>query len=435
MSKPSKEQVAMSFESSKGPKHVQVNPVNKAPYYDSQRERNPEFRVVLRGSKLQCNTTWLSGRLAVMKNDAEMPVSEMITVNPRVGAHSLIDSVITETELSGQIDSINEYSRHVSQLNLVNTDDVDRGCHLSTSIQMLGANHKQVVPYLRGIDQAGASQALRSTPFAIPLKNCLNRCNKGALISARQTGVITLKLTLSDFRDAFASADVATADLSQYEFRIYDLKFNYIAVPDDGMDQAVTMQGVSSAHRVLETIEENPEFQMPARNCYGVVCSLLSDAHRHELLYDQNALEFCPGKPDRDSDGSEFYGFEEVRFEFNDVENNITTYKVESREKVIENGILAARMDPTRFLDPMSYKIDRDSFSAHNMYNPYQSDGYIFGLSFGQMIDLSRNKISVNLKSEITNAEPFYIFLYAMNLHQLPASPSTQTAQDRLPAV
>ena len=434
MSSQTERKQAMAFANTPGIKHIQVNPVNKVEYYDSQREKSPEFRVVLRGNKLQCNTTWLSGRLVLVKSDAEMAIDELVDVNPRVGAHSLIESVITETDLQGQIDNVVDYSRLVSQMNLVQTDNVDRAAHLSTSVQLLGSSSKQLRPYLRGIENAGATLGNRGSPFAIPLKNCLNRCNQGALISARQTGVITLKLTLKDFRDAFYSGTIAEADLSLYEFRIYDLKFNYISIPDDGKDEQVTMQGVSSQSRVLRTIDENLEFQMPSRNCYAVMGSLLSDEHRNTMLYDQDRLEFVPGKPDRDTDSSKFYGFEELKFEFNDVENSIVTFKVDSREKIIEQGIVAARMTPEMYLNPMSYKIDRDSFSGHDMYDPEQSDGYIFGLSFGQLIDLYSNKLNLNVKSQIQSTEPFYIYLFAMNLVSLAASPSLETAPSRNPA-
>lgn len=322
----------------------------------------------------------LEGEVRVQKggNTLDSVPTEQIVLDHMVGAHSFVESYTTSIKGGSIIENITEYPRYAKMAMTATAGRSDMNnannvCELKAPTdQMTGLYLQGVVPKV----QPGVNVRL-DPDFSIKPLICLN--SGVGQVPDRKSGPIRLSLQLvRNFGALFGNDMDATVS---YELR--NLRVRFLSVPDDGSNDSIVLKTKLNIKQSIQSSFSNIQTKVPAV-CTAVSVSFQEQANENTAVNNNLALDKVPN-------------LSQTQFLFNDSTNTLITYQIKNIPEVLQRYI-------DSFLDT-----GRNSLSLQNLAN---NNGFGIGLDLGSAIDLSNQKFSLQVDSDLSSANPLIAYMY-----------------------
>mgnify|MGYP003649988897 CR=1 FL=1 len=319
-----------------------------------------------------------------------------IYLDPLVGGHSVIQNINTSTAQSGLLENLSEYNRLVKMRTVARKthDDVMNAadvCELKSphynigtamtcqkSIKMLGGGGagKDAL----ATDAAGT---LVDPDFSIKLNFCLNQVGDGTTnpnirISYTQTGSIRISLILERFTSVLNGRFV-TNDAG---YTLTEPVIKFMSAPDQA-SQKISMRSSLCLKSQIASNFNNVSSNVPAV-CDSMSISFIKQDQEQTVTYNNLQLMRPPN-------------VQEISYLFNDAENKFISFQIKDDIEMIARGLESLRSRKSTALNVASISGDKT---------------YLLGLNWGQMLDLSKQKFNVQLKTNIGAGTPYSMFQF-----------------------
>jgi hypothetical protein len=334
---------------------------------------------------LIANSVRIEGKLNVLHDGTTRArYSDRIHLNKRIGIHALIESA--RTQVGGNIiENIKtDYPRfvHMMQSATMSQDDYYAGSQLcelkypTTDASIIATTGKAT--------KTSNAQVFEDIDFSFKPMICLNRMSNDLQMS-RVGNEIRLSFNLNRMENFLQGI----GQVAGTTYTINDLRLTFRTKPPASVPQ-VQMNSVVDIKMVLQSANANLSTRVPAV-CNAVSISFLKQTKENQLHSDNHALE----KPPR---------LDEVQFLFNDATNQLVQYQ---------------QTDFGEYMD--GYLSSLKSQGVHNASANLVRANSVFGigLDFNGEVDLSNQKISVQLKSSVSNTNQYVMFMYFHSLISL----------------
>ena len=331
------------------------------------------------------NSVRLEGELRVLTNGADRAVfTDRIHLNKRIGAHALIESSRVSVGSGNIIENIKtDYPRfvHMAQSATMSPDDYFAGSQLC---ELKAPSTDAAVAYACGKAErhaGGGAQTFDDIDFSFKPFICINRMS-GDLQMGRVGNEVRLSINLN--RKENALSGIGQLATTTYEIR--NLRLTYRTSPPAPVPQ-VQMNSVVDIKSVLQSSNANISTRVPAV-CSAVSVSFLKQSKENGLNTDNHALERPPQ-------------LDEVQFLFNDATNRLVQYQQTDYGEYLNGYLESLRTNGIHSANPNLVK-------ANSVFG--------IGLNFSGQVDLSNQKISVQVKSAVSNTNQYVMYLYFHSL-------------------
>lgn len=356
----------------------QVEPQAKQTVYKSF--DNVDFVInVGEGRALLKNSVRILGDLKVNSTGATRSTGG-IGWDINAGAHCFIDSVQVSMDNAGLVENIQHYPRYVSMVGHATDDRLDnlnsdRQCELKAHIQVANEILGQGIgTYVEG---TGVATLPEDVDFSFKPVCGLNRMTGGDLAES-VSGSVTLTCNLA--RDVVALYGREQVAGSNYELSNLRVTFRSVMAP--AKPEKVMMRTINAVKSNLLSGSGTISVNVPAV-CSGVSMSFIDTAREGAIVHNSYALETPQG-------------ITEVQYLFNDATNSLVTYVIQDRSEMLERFISS--------LENTGHNaVAKDTFRSNQ--------GFGLGLSFDSLVDLSKNRFTVQIASGANN-RPSTCFLY-----------------------
>lgn len=306
-----------------------------------------------------------------------------IKLDGMVGAHSFCESWTCEMAAGGGgaqiVENITSYPRYV-KMAMTATNGVDDMNNASQVCEVKAPYDPMTNMILQGeIGGEGATNTTVLLPdFSIRPSICLNS-GRGVLAYSK-SGDIRLTVTLARVLASLYGLDVN----NQVTYGLRDLRVVYTTGAEPSSPEPVVLRTKLNIKQSIQSSFSNVQTKVPAV-CSAMSASFQTQANENLGLYNNMELNAVPN-------------LKQTQFLFNDSTNTLITYLIKNNVEVIGRYI--------------------DSFvdTGRNALSPVKladNNGFGVGLNFGgEPIDLSNQKFSVQLSSDISSAEPMIIYMY-----------------------
>lgn len=296
-----------------------------------------------------------------------------LEIDKLVGVHALFDNWVCGSEKKGNMEPVNNYGRFVRHLHVANLAEDDLG--INRDGELMFHTDNALVWY-----QAQSDGVKNYISFCFKPLIPFNR-SKGN-ISYDACGNLEIQHILKPILQALKSND-ATQTLG---YTIQNLKMHYVTLPDSKQNQRIMMSTYHSSQQEIGS--DNVTISKTTLGSMAVdsVCaSFISIAN--EGLQTTNYYAF------------EDMGVSSVQFSYNDIANNYFQFPMKTKEEIIYNGLLA---------------FNRNNMKKYNMnalkYN--NGENCIIGLQYPQLLDMTSHKFGVNILSNASNVNKYYMYLF-----------------------
>ncbi len=351
-----------------------TNPKNSYSEYDDVR-----FQISFLGRKLVLNSIRLMGKVTVANNGTAADVR----IDNFIGAHSFIEEVLTSTNNQGLLETIQAYPRMVGMMRKATLDQVnlmnsEYTCEMSAPTQMIA---RQI---LKGNNlKTGSVDVTQSADFSIKPHCVINQAEGNQMLSYSKTGDISLNIRLNrNDQVVFGSNAGATT-----EYSLTDLRVSFLTVDDDGKVDTHLMRQKVTLQQPVQSSFVSISSKVPAERCVGVVASFMENKRQSNYEYN-------------DVQQMELPNVSAVNFLFNDSENRFITYEITNNVDVLTRYLQAYRRDGQT--DATIQKIEANK-------------AYGIGLNFEGVLDLSNQKFTTQITSDVSNTNPYTAYFYFMN--------------------
>lgn len=359
-------------------RYHQVQPQNlKDTYgeYDSV-----DFELTFENRQLAPSSIKLEADLKVMPDGNTMQSAEKVYIDPFIGAHSFVDSIITDVQSGGIIENFQNYPRY-QRMVADTTMTVDDMMNSENTCELRSPNIKVSQALLQGnVMKNGGTVALPD--FSIKPNFCLNTIS--APLDYSKTGAVRITVKLArNFSALFGPGMTAN---TKYQLSNLRLCFNSVV----GKPSKVSMRTKLGIKQALTSAFANIATKVPAV-CRGVSCSFQLQSNENSQN-DNNVETVVPPN------------IKELSFAFNDSLNEYVTYVIKGREELLDKYIES-------FANTGSNMIRLSKLQA--------LQGYGVGLQFGTVaeplfIDLSNQKFNVQITSDISDNYNIYMYFHSM---------------------
>lgn len=304
-----------------------------------------------------------------------------VVIDGSAGAHSFIETATTQ--IGGQVvENLGDYARYVKMSAAAMTSKADNNnssavCELK-AVSDLATNNILKGEIVATDPTMADGLPLRNAPdFSIKPRICLNG-GRGN-IAHRRTGDIMLSFNLA--RNYGALFGIDNSSVVSYVLRNLRLTFN--SVPQEMADDRVVLRSKLNIKQSIQSSTANVNVRVPAA-CDSVSCSFNVQSQENSPKYNNLVLHPVPNLTATD-------------FIFNDSTNSLVSYQIRNNAEIIDRAI-------DSFVDA-----EKNQLSPVNLAN---GNGFMLGLSFDEVIDLSRQKFSVELQSSVSNQVPLVMYMY-----------------------
>jgi hypothetical protein len=341
--------------------------------------------------------------LAQTDAPANIAAGDQVYYDKVAGLHSLVNSITTSTKMQGVLENFNNYPRFVKQKRLCTKNMLELGTVSDTAAEGCAVYDKGTKLYMGGYTAADATVG-----FSLKLENCLN--NASGPISFEKTGDIRLRLRLAAVEEFFFGVD---ANLN-YDYELSNMRLSYqVTDAPKQQDKPTILQVISSSRDIITTNVQQVDALVPMLTD-AVICSCIRTST--EVDVEENYLQCEPvtGTPLSDAFGLEprQYGFERIQYLVNSTETALHSYPLESRNEILLNALRV-------FQDGTGSNMLNMLGSTQVQSNICRSDDYVFGVSFGQLLDFHSQKFSIELHSQTTAASPVAIYMYFRGIAEI----------------
>jgi hypothetical protein len=265
---------------------------------------------------------------------------------------------------------------------------------------------------------AGRSAGDGFTPVSLLLDTVMN--NASAPFSNKAVGQINIRLVLAS-DDAVLWGTDFVAGSTGYVIKNVHLRYQWL--PDDGKVAPISVREIVTYTTTLDSNTQNISTSVSGL-CSSVAVSFLSQDDANS--YSQNKLK-CPPPPGIPPKGARtgaassavdtgHYGVEKVYYALNDTETALVGFVIESREEILKNA-----------LEVFNNGLDNESLGViyssliRRMNNDFNSDGYLAGIPFAGLVDLSVNRFGCELETECSNTDKWNSYFFFNSIKQISA--------------
>ena len=363
-----------------------VNPQNEKSTYSENDQIS--FLLDFPGRKLIPGSVRLEANYNVTLNSNNL-TSDQIYLDPQCGAHSFIESITTEMAQKGVVEVINsDYARYVKSKVQATHARMDM---LSSSkiSELCSADQRSSSSKLRLKVNINANNPESITnDFSIKLENCLNNIEGGNL-SYGMSGYCKVDVNLARQSQAF----YGPAHTENTGFTLTNVRMKFQSVPDDNQNSQLVMNTIYNIKQGISSSSANISSKVPSV-CKGFVGSFGKSSSSNTVVKHGMKTEQPPN-------------MQEIRVMFNNASNQLLTYSLRN----INDQMVKAKQAFGNDADGPSQMSPSDRQS--------ELGGYMFGAEFGQLVNLTNQKINIQFDSGITNAEPYTCHVFFMGVVSL----------------
>jgi hypothetical protein len=360
---------------------------------------NIDFKINEMGRKFVGGTGKFIFTAKAIGNDN---LDVQVSYEPKIGGHSFIDTITTSTSLLGQIESIRNYSRLVKTncIATVSNEDLNNS-HYAMERRVPDSRFasnlfKGVVPrnFQAGVTADGVTTI---SPSNQPLDFCvrpymaMNSFIGDTLIPFSLLGETTISIMLPKDIDAlFGDSAIGGA----IKYQVSNIQFIYQTVADDG-----SRSPAGYAFRTVSSLKSSLQSSFSTINTTAPIvassfyATMVSQADEVDPLVSSLSCQKPPS-------------VSEIQYLVNDSLSTGYMYSLRSEEEILHNFVLAIAKSS-------------DVASSIKANEVASNDTYGIGLTFNTNVDLSTNKIGINITSGITNANPFSLYMFFSGVRKL----------------
>lgn len=350
-----------------------------------------DFNLAFEGRKMVVGSLRVEGELEVRYDgktlddttvvDGGQINNKYIQFDGAVGAHAFCESFTTS--ISGGsggrvIENLTEYPRYVKMATTATegTSDMNNSKNIC---QLKAPSDEMTLMYMKGEDmnERFPAPVLCNPDFSIKPLICLN--SGSGNVSHKKTGDVRVSVQMNRVFGALGGVD----NTSKTSYAIRDLRVRYMSVPEDNKDDSVVLKTKLNIKQSIQSSFANIQTKVPAL-CTAVSVSFLEQANENSAKYNNQELNNIPN-------------LTQTQFMFNDSTNTLITYLIKNNSEVTQRYI-------DSFLDT-----GRNALSTSELAN---NNGRGVGLDFGQVIDLSQQRFSLQLTSDVSSSNPLIAFMY-----------------------
>jgi hypothetical protein len=353
------------------------------------------------GRALIANSCRLTSDLNIYRaGTTNILVTDDVKIDPKIGAHSFIQSIVTQFQASGQgiIENLIEYPRFVKQeadtsksLNdMLNSDMV---CELRCPDDTI--SRKVILPRVpRNYGGEGLvdnncpinnviPESKTDVDFSIKPRISINKVVGSNLrISYQQSGAIKLTFLLERNQSALYGNSLVSPNT--FSYALSNMKMTFMTIPDILQPQPVAMRTTLCMKNHMGSAVNNMSSKVPAV-CDSMNISYMPRANENNGLQNNVQLYVPPG-------------LSNIQYMFNDSFNKYVSYEIKDRVEMVYRG-----------LDAMPNTDGNNDSTIEHMSS---NKAFVTGLNWGSAIDLSSQKFNVNTKTNILNGAPYIQFMY-----------------------
>mgnify|MGYP003146278724 FL=1 len=321
----------------------------------------------------------------ITTDGATRVTTEQVGWDRNAGGHCFIDSLQVSMQNTGQVESIQNYSRYVSmashatkdRLDLLNSENqCELRSHLAQGTDLWAQGISTYV-------EAPATATVQDVDMSIMPVCALNRM-VGADLPSRKSGSMTLTLNMARNVQALRGRDQTAA----FTYVLTNLRCTFRSVADDGVDDPTGMSIIYNIKSNILSGTASVAANIPAM-CSGVSMSFIDTAREATIKHNSYALE-------------PIQGISEVQYIMNDQTNSLTTTVISDRTEMLERA-----------------KDSMPGDSSHNQVAKdvyYSNEGFMLGIDFDGEIDLSSNRFMVQIQSTANNRSSNAYLYFHSNL-------------------
>ena len=181
--------------------------------------------------------------------------------------------------------------------------------------------------------------------------------------------------------------------LDTANYVLTDVVCRYTTIPDDGKDEPILMRSYVNVVSSMQSTSTTVSARVPSQQVNSLTISVAEQAHVQSAEYNSSALESLPL-------------WDSVEYMFANSLQNYITYRITDAGDALERGLASMESAGHNQVSAKTLKANK---------------GTIYGLDFGEFVDLSKQSFQINFKildSTITqNARD--IFMYFNTLIQM----------------
>ena len=364
-----------------------------------------DFNLMTPGRKLLKNSIRLEGKIVARTNltDPWLPATaggassavdfdSNVKIDSAIGAHTFIDSLSTEVQSLGILETLQNYPRYMSQhsrATLAEDDLLDSKfvAEQRGPYEINGNYSLQPV-----VDQAYMTGEVeqtkeRSKPdFSIKPMCAFNRMAGGDYPFDRK-GFIRLSMILANNNNVlFGGAGGAS-------YVLEDLVVRFVTIPDDGTDEPMLMRSYVNTVSSLQSTQTSISARVPSTQVNAVTMSFAEQSHLQSQEYCSQALESLPL-------------WDSIEYLFANSISNFVTYRITDLDDALRKGLESMESDGHSMVSAKTLKANR---------------GQIFGLAFQEYVSLQNQRFTVNLniRDPTVAQKPLDVFLFFATLLQM----------------
>ena len=335
-----------------------------------------DFLLGFENRKMVVGSLRLEGELVVKQANADITASADVTIDHLVGAHSFCETWTTSIRGGNIIENLTEYPRYVKMAMTATAgrSDMNNANHVC---ELKAPTGKIVNQILQGVSPKVSSGGQKLNPdFSI---RPLIAVNSGSgTISHKKSGDVRISVQLVRNNGAIFGND---ASAPSYELQ--NLRMTFKSVPEDNSDKPVVLKTKLNIKQSIQSSFSNIQTKVPAV-ATAVSVSFQEQALENTARNNNLRLDKIPN-------------LKTTQFLFNDATNTLITYQIKNQVEVLQRYI-------DSFMDT-----GRNFLSLQNVIN---NNAFGIGLDLGGAIDLSNQKFSLQVDSELSSANPLIAYMY-----------------------
>jgi hypothetical protein len=350
-----------------------------------------DFKMSFLNRKLTGGSIYLLGDSIATNNTT---VATNVAYDGFVGSHNLIESITTTSALLGQLENIDNYGRFVSSKAKASLSKSD----LFNSIYVCENRVPDDVlasKLLKGVcdkskqGEATVSAALtKPLDFALKLDFCLNNTIGDNLIPYEVLGDTTISILTSRIIKALYGDAAIGGNIT---YSLSNLRLFYTTVMDDGKRSKYAMRVKYSLKQAILSSYSSISTKVPLV-CNSFWITFMRKAQEDSALYNSMLNQRLPN-------------VSKVEVLWNDSFSQQFTYDINNEEEILTN-----------FIKAITTVVGDNNASLQTLA---ANDSYGIGINFGQMVDLSKTKLAVNISSAVQSTDPYSAYMFFSGLVEL----------------
>jgi hypothetical protein len=232
--------------------------------------------------------------------------------------------------------------------------------------------------------QVFTSDFVTPLDFSLKLDFCLNNCIGNSLVPYAKTGDVRVKLTLArNISVLFGDPNIGAG----LTYQLQNLRVVYQSLPDSGKyAPQYTMRVKTAIKTSLQSTYSTVSMKVPMV-CDSFFATAILQSEENQALINGMQNERIPN-------------VSELQIIWNDAMNQQITYAINNEEEILNNFIQAVNLN---------HIVGTNNCGLNTLAS---NNGWGIGLSFGQLVDLSKTKLGINLTSGITSGNPYVLYCF-----------------------